>query len=204
MTPTTAEEFISWIDRQTVLLAKEREAEIEETSLLFSNCSPTLLEQHGLALLSLGISQVSIGLGGKRRAAHLDVTVVLLITICSLIELERPTAHHSTPLFPAHQFRPGDIAAIAEHSNASTKSKKAEAKDTSIEGVVYKVSDTKITIAVKQRDDTSEELILPERCKVYVFAAVYTQLWPFFPESVHLPKVSNSQMMLLLTGWRRL
>ena len=55
----------AFIDRQRVLLSKEREAEIERTSLLLSNCGPKLLEQKGLSLGALGIANVNIGLGGK-------------------------------------------------------------------------------------------------------------------------------------------
>lgn len=54
-----------FIDRQRVLLAKEREAEIERSSLLLSNCGPKLLEQKGLAVLGLGVAAMNIGLGGK-------------------------------------------------------------------------------------------------------------------------------------------
>lgn len=60
----------AFIDRHRQLLLKEREAEIERTSLLLTNCSPSLLEQKGLALGSLGIANVSIGLGGKTCALH--------------------------------------------------------------------------------------------------------------------------------------
>lgn len=55
----------AFIARQRVLLAKEREAEIERSSLLLSNCGPKLLEQKGLSLGGLGVSGISIGLGGK-------------------------------------------------------------------------------------------------------------------------------------------
>lgn len=58
-------ELAAFIDRHRALLLQEREAEIERTSLLLSNCSPKLLEQKGLALIGVGISSVSIGLGGK-------------------------------------------------------------------------------------------------------------------------------------------
>lgn len=52
--------------------------------------------------------------------------------------------------------------------------KDGAAKD--IEGVVFKVSDTKIVIAIRQNEASSEELELPERCKVYVCIEQY----PFF------------------------
>jgi DNA polymerase alpha-associated DNA helicase A len=55
----------AFIDCQRILLSKEREAEIERTSLLLSNCGPKLLEQKGLSLGGLGIASINIGLGGK-------------------------------------------------------------------------------------------------------------------------------------------
>jgi DNA polymerase alpha-associated DNA helicase A len=63
---TSTEQHVrAFIERQKLLLAKEREAEIERTSLLLSNCPPSLLEQKGLALGNLGVANVNIGLGGK-------------------------------------------------------------------------------------------------------------------------------------------
>jgi DNA polymerase alpha-associated DNA helicase A len=63
---TSTEQHIrAFIERQKLLLAKEREAEIERISLLLSNCPPSLLEQKGLALGNLGVANVNIGLGGK-------------------------------------------------------------------------------------------------------------------------------------------
>lgn len=64
-TTSTDENIHLFINRHRQLLLKEREAEIERTSLLLTNCSPSLLEQKGLALGSLGVANVSVGLGGK-------------------------------------------------------------------------------------------------------------------------------------------
>ena len=55
----------AFVEKHRQLLLKEREAEIERTSLLLSNCAPSLLEQKGLALGNLGVANVNIGLGGK-------------------------------------------------------------------------------------------------------------------------------------------
>lgn len=54
-----------FLNRQRRLLKKERDTEIERSSLLLSNCGPKLLEQKGLSLGGLGIVGVNIGLGGK-------------------------------------------------------------------------------------------------------------------------------------------
>ncbi|KDN46555.1 hypothetical protein RSAG8_04208, partial [Rhizoctonia solani AG-8 WAC10335] len=89
----TSNDVERFLNRMRDLGLRERTAEVEQSSLLLSACSPKLLEQKGLALLGLGVSNVQIGLGGK-----------------SLIELERPSAYHTLPNFPPHTFRPGDIA----------------------------------------------------------------------------------------------
>ncbi|KAI0362103.1 P-loop containing nucleoside triphosphate hydrolase protein [Trametes cingulata] len=157
------EQLTAFIARQRELLKKEREAEIERTSLLLSNCPGKLLEQKGLALCGLGTASVGIGLGGK-----------------TLVELERPAAYHSTPIFPPHSLRPGDLARIEEHT-ASTAQKKAskpkknagttdKARDDGVEGVVYKVSDTKIVIAVDPPETSGEDLNIPERSRVVKLA----------------------------------
>ena len=61
----SAVDLQNFIDRQRTLLAKEREAEIERSSLLLSNCGPKLLEQKGLSLGGLGVVGMNVGLGGK-------------------------------------------------------------------------------------------------------------------------------------------
>ena len=61
----SAVDLQNFIDRQRILLAKEREAEIERSSLLLSNCGPKLLEQKGLSLGGLGVVGMNVGLGGK-------------------------------------------------------------------------------------------------------------------------------------------
>ncbi|KAF8635577.1 hypothetical protein AX15_000227 [Amanita polypyramis BW_CC] len=158
----TEDQLKVFVTRQRLLLAKEREAEISRSSLLLSNCSPRLLEQKGLLLGGLGIINVNIGLGGK-----------------TLVELERPSAYHTTPLFPPHNFRPGDIARIEPHvpQNVSTKKAKKTPSTTSsdttpgqAQGVVYKVSDTRIVMAIDQPDSSTDGLDLPERCRVVKIA----------------------------------
>ncbi|KIO11179.1 hypothetical protein M404DRAFT_128024 [Pisolithus tinctorius Marx 270] len=162
----TAESLRAFISRQRTLLSLEREAEIERTSLLLTNCTPRLLEQKGLALGSLGVVSAGIGLGGK-----------------TLVELERPAAFHSSQLFPPHTFsRPGDIARVEENVSLALpkkqagKTKKAQNADTdaktsrSAEGVVYKVTDTRIVIALDPPDSGDTDVEFPERCRVVKLA----------------------------------
>ncbi|KAJ7639809.1 P-loop containing nucleoside triphosphate hydrolase protein [Mycena polygramma] len=148
--------------RQRLLLAQERAAEVDRSSLILSNCGPKLLEQKGLALGGLGVVGVNIGLGGK-----------------TLVELERPTAYHTSPIFPPHGLRPGDLARIEANVSAAGPSKKAaaakkstgESKGSQAEGVVvYRVTDTRIVIAIDGSDSSSEDLDLPERCRVLKLA----------------------------------
>ncbi len=61
----TEDDLRTFIDRQRTLLAKERDAEIERSSLLLSNCGSKLLEQKGLSVGGLGVVSMNIGLGGK-------------------------------------------------------------------------------------------------------------------------------------------
>ncbi|KAF7366743.1 AAA domain-containing protein [Mycena sanguinolenta] len=150
----------SFFARQRLLLAQERAAEVERSSLLLSNCGPKLLEQKGLSLGGLGVVGVNIGLGGK-----------------TLVELERPTAYHTSPIFPPHSFRPGDLARIEANVSASGPSKKVAAKKPAeskgsqqAEGVVYRVTDTRIVVAIDGSDSSSEDLDLPERCRVLKLA----------------------------------
>ena len=62
---SSEDDILAFLHRHRTLLADERAAEIERSALLLSNCGPKLLEQKGLALLSLGVSSISVGLGGK-------------------------------------------------------------------------------------------------------------------------------------------
>ncbi|KAJ1301038.1 hypothetical protein OPQ81_003459 [Rhizoctonia solani] len=158
----TSNDLEKFLSRMRALCLKERVAEVEQSSLLLSACSPKLLEQKGLALLGLGVSNIQIGLGGK-----------------SLIELERPSAYHTSPNFPPHTFRPGDIARIEPNVTSTSgkrgaRSSKKQAltsgdidTQASVEGVVYKVSDTRIVVSVEAE---SQDIELPERCRVVKLA----------------------------------
>lgn len=71
------------------------------------------------------------------------------------MELERPAAYHTSPIFPPHTFRNGDLARIEPNVVAATKkpSKKAaaggtEAKGQQVEGVVYRVGIAMLCLSV--------------------------------------------------------
>lgn len=48
--PPDRRQIHAFLSRHLDLLVQERQAEIEQTSLLASNCSPKLLEKRGLAI----------------------------------------------------------------------------------------------------------------------------------------------------------
>ncbi|KAK7042498.1 AAA domain-containing protein [Favolaschia claudopus] len=190
--------------RQRQLLAQERAAEVERSSLLLSNCGPKLLEQKGLSLGGLGVVGVNIGLGGK-----------------TMVELERPSAYHTTPNFPPHSFRPGDLARIEPNVSSTGPSKKTASSkkladnkgSQQTEGVVYRVTDTRIVIAVDGSDSNSEDLDLPERCRVLKLANSVTydrmdktidQLERFVNgtsgEKMSVEKMRLTQVLLAQTG----
>ena len=62
----TANQLAVFINRQRGLLNRERDAEIEQSAPLLTNCEPKLLEQKGLAILGLGVVSIGVGLGGKK------------------------------------------------------------------------------------------------------------------------------------------
>lgn len=141
------------IQRTLELLAFERDTDLAQTSLLVSKCSPKLLESRGLAILNLQACNVSIGLGGK-----------------TLVELER---WMKGPL-PSHGFRNGDTCEIlpsgSEAGKPAKKGKGKEKEDVSsigLQGVVYRVQEDKIVIALDQDKDRDEkDFDIPEKCRL--------------------------------------
>jgi DNA polymerase alpha-associated DNA helicase A len=101
------EDLARFLARHKELLSRERLEEIERTSLLLSKASQKALEQNGLALGGLGVASMGIGLGGKTYATLCSLLHNTMLTECTcrLVELERPSAYHSTPMFPPHTFR---------------------------------------------------------------------------------------------------
>ncbi|KAG7529812.1 hypothetical protein FFLO_05399 [Filobasidium floriforme] len=140
--PPSQSTLHAFLTRQLHLLAAERQAEIDQTSLLASNCSPRLLEKRGLAIGGLSISSTSIGLGGK-----------------TLIELYLPQAHHNSTILPSHTFRTGDPARLepapssSKKSSSTTSSARDKDKDKDspgVEGVVARVTNEKIVLSLSE------------------------------------------------------
>lgn len=94
------EQLNAFIARHRELLKREREAEIERTSLLLSNCAPKLLEQKGLALCGLGTTSVGIGLGGKTYASfHACLNYPRLIVLYSVSWSSSDRRHITAPRY---------------------------------------------------------------------------------------------------------
>ena len=137
----------AFANRQIALIEQERECEMEEVNLLQSSLSPAELQRRGVALLSLRITGMRSGLGGK-----------------TLVDLETSTG--GMDKLPTHKFRVGDIVGIEEYSastrgSASTSKRNASTTGSvknavQLSGLVYRVTDTVLTVALQ--DDPSEKL----------------------------------------------
>ncbi|EJD02064.1 P-loop containing nucleoside triphosphate hydrolase protein [Fomitiporia mediterranea MF3/22] len=155
---TTPKDLDAFFERQIQLLQEEKQVEIDQSSLLLTKCSLKLLEQRGLALLNLvPLNNVRVGMGGR-----------------NLIELGRSAALSTSASLPPHTFRPGDIARIEKSLSKSSKKEPSARSDTSkensLEGVVYKVTDSLIVLAVDGDRQANEDLDLPNICSLIKLA----------------------------------
>jgi DNA polymerase alpha-associated DNA helicase A len=129
------EEHISKLE---ALVAKERQCEIEQSTTILNTYSPKQLQGLGLALLNLRVSGMRTGMGGK-----------------SLVDLE--TAIGGMDLLPTHKFRTGDIVGIEKGDRAiKDAGGKNEAALVQVSGVVTRVTDQVVTVALK--DELPSEL----------------------------------------------
>lgn len=133
------------------LTRSEEQVEDIESTASVSSSSPELLERRGIALSSLSPAKTTIGLGGK-----------------TLVELQRSSAWHVDPTFPPNQFRNGDAVLLIDQAAAGKKGKAVEVKTTKpIQGVVWRVLETKVVIAVgkggpSNEEEGSDEVELPQ------------------------------------------
>jgi ATP-dependent RNA/DNA helicase IGHMBP2 len=123
----------AFVRKHRELLRLERDAEIKESRRLRETLSPAELERLGVSLSRLRVGDVLFGLGGR-----------------TLLALEPSRGGE----LPAHRFEPGDIVALSE----SGASKRADPAPT---GVVYRVGERRITIALDE--DPEEDFAEPLR-----------------------------------------
>ncbi|KIO30169.1 hypothetical protein M407DRAFT_20836 [Tulasnella calospora MUT 4182] len=106
----------------------------------------------------------------------------LVLTSCSpkLLEL-KGLALNNLGVVSNALNRPGDIARIEESSTSQRTGKKkgssaeGSGSDKAIEGVIYKITDTRAILAVDQaKDSNSDDIDLPEKCRLVKLANTVT------------------------------
>ncbi|KAH7329278.1 hypothetical protein B0I35DRAFT_448515 [Stachybotrys elegans] len=124
---------------QLALLDRELQSEMDETSALITNHSPTALQRAGVAITNLVVSSQRTGLGGK-----------------SVLELGPDSATSATGELPEHGLRTGDIVLVAEQPAGSAKKREVkELERKGARGVVTKVHKTSLAVAL---DEGKEEV----------------------------------------------
>ena len=139
MAPTDIPAFTT---TQLSLLSAELAAEVDESSLLVSSTSPAALQRAGFALTNLTLASQRTGLGGK--------TVITL-------EPDSATASGTTKdgaaRLPEHGIRVGDIVSVQElGSGAAKKKEKSEIAGRSVSGVVLKIAEGAVGVALDKED----------------------------------------------------
>ncbi|KAL7927731.1 P-loop containing nucleoside triphosphate hydrolase protein [Trichoderma austrokoningii] len=127
----------SFAATQLALLDQELQSEIQETSTLITNHSPTGLQRAGLAITNLNVSSQRTGLGGK-----------------TVLELSPDSATSSTGELPEHGIRTGDIVLVAEQPAGSAKKREIkELEKKGARGVVTKVQRAAVNVALDEGKD---------------------------------------------------
>lgn len=80
----------------------------------------------------------------------------------SLLDLELAQHLTDSPRLPSHKIRTGDIVGLQEYKKDKPTSQ------TQLSGVVSKVTDTTVTVALQGRDDDELPQELQDRCQMYV------------------------------------
>ncbi|KAM5351616.1 hypothetical protein ACJ41O_004339 [Fusarium nematophilum] len=128
---------------QLALLDQELQTEINETSTLISNHSPTALQRAGLALTNLVVSAQRTGLGGR--------------TVLELSPDAATARAGAEGELPEHGLRTGDIVLVAEQPAGSAKKREVrELEKKGARGVVTKVGRGWVSVALDDgRDEVS-------------------------------------------------
>ena len=130
----------SFAGTQLALLDRELQSEVDETSVLIADHSPTGLQRAGLAITNLVVASQRTGLGGK-----------------TVLELGPDSATSTTGELPEHGVRTGDIVLVAEQPAGSAKKREIkELEKKGCRGVVTKVQRTFTNVALDEgKDDVS-------------------------------------------------
>ncbi|KAI8970962.1 P-loop containing nucleoside triphosphate hydrolase protein [Pilobolus umbonatus] len=136
---SAVEKFIA---HQIELVEAEKKIDFDDTVKLLASYPAAQLQRRGMALVGLRVSGMRTGLGGK-----------------SLIDLELVNPNIIPPIFPAHKISTGDIVSIGEYK------KDKPAKELGRwSGIVVRVGDAKITVALSTEEDLPSEI--QERCQI--------------------------------------
>ncbi|KAF9321637.1 hypothetical protein BG003_000520 [Podila horticola] len=146
-----------FLAHQEKLVQAERDFELLEIQRVFEACTPAQLAKKGLAVLGLTVVGMKTGAGGK-----------------SLVDLELSNATSTSPSLPAHRLRVGDIVALEEHATGSKGKTMKSGDKPKLEGVVFRITETTIVVAIKNRREGGDEEEIPkevqERCRLVKLA----------------------------------
>ncbi|KAG0041009.1 hypothetical protein BGZ82_003620 [Podila clonocystis] len=146
-----------FLAHQEKLVQAERDFELLEIQRVFAACTPAQLAKKGLAVLGLTVVGMKTGAGGK-----------------SLVDLELSNATSTSPSLPAHRLRVGDIVALEEHATGSKGKTMKSGDKPKLEGVVFRITETTIVVAIKNRREGGDEEEIPkevqERCRLVKLA----------------------------------
>ena len=132
----------SFAESQLSLLSAELAAETASTITLLSSNSPTTLARAGLAVTNMTLSSQRTGLGGK-----------------TVIELEQDHAIGNDGQIGEHGIRVGDIVRVGEQPKGGEKKKeKASMEGRGSEGVIIRVGNKGIQVALRNEEGEDEAL----------------------------------------------
>ena len=127
---------------QLTLLDAELTTESASTATLLASNSPGTLSRAGLAILNLVVVAQRTGLGGK-----------------TVVELEQDHAIGNAGEIGEHGIRVGDIVRIGEQPKGNEKKKeRAGMNGRGVEGVVVRVGQRTIQVALGKEEEEIESL----------------------------------------------
>ena len=136
----------AWTQKQLELVDMERMAEEAQTADEQETLSLKQLEERGVVIGSLVLTERKHGLGGRT-----------LVTLCRSKALGgkkndkgKTESSGSEPLLPAHCFGGGDIVALRKANVAHVPS--SSSKEQELRGLVYRVMENKIVVALDSGD----------------------------------------------------
>ncbi|KAL2312007.1 DNA polymerase alpha-associated DNA helicase A [Schizosaccharomyces pombe] len=122
-------------DREIEFVDEAQKSEVDETEKSIKRFPLSVLQRKGLALINLRIGVVKTGFGGK-----------------TIIDFEKDPAFSNGEELPANSFSPGDVVSIRQDFQSSKK-KRLNETDILVEGVVTRVHERHISVALKSEED---------------------------------------------------